>query len=186
MAELTLWKTNKRMSKCVVLIMCHYIISHTVKLPMCIFDQLINSPLISISVPFATGMTFAITISFHCCTTYHHSFCCSNNLDWANLFLLYGRAIRVGLTPYDERHLTVKVARGEGADVADILPLIRDLRVHDNQRWVHCGFAAPKAHTSRPRPKCCRQGRAEKVGERQRPWKREGDEEGKSQCDTKN
>lgn len=66
------------------------------------------------------------------------------------------RAIKERLTPYDERHFIVKVARGEGADSAGVFPLVRDIGVHDDQRRVHSGFAGFKAHTLSPHPKRCR------------------------------
>lgn len=73
-----------------------------------------------------------------------------------------------GLTPYDERHVIVKVARGEGADSAGVFPLVWDLCAHDDQRRVHGGFIAFKAHTLRPRPKRCRQRDKHKEKERQK------------------
>lgn len=60
--------------------------------------------------------------------------------------------MREGLTPHGERHLCVKVAEGEGADVADVIPLIRHLCAHDDQRRVQGGVAAFEVHTLRPRP----------------------------------
>lgn len=68
------------------------------------------------------------------------------------------------LTPYDERHLTVKVARGEGADSAGVFPLVGDPCAQDDQRRVHGGLAVFEAHALGPRPVCCRQREASEKG----------------------
>lgn len=54
--------------------------------------------------------------------------------------------LREALTPYDEGHLVVKVAGGEGADSAGVNPLVGDICAHDDQRRVVGGLAALEAH----------------------------------------
>ena len=70
--------------------------------------------------------------------------------------------------------------------MADVFPLVSDLRAHDDQRWVDGGVAAFEAHTSRPRPKRCRKKeREEKAGGKAKEGRELKDRVGEK-CDTKN
>lgn len=56
--------------------------------------------------------------------------------------------MRQRLTPHNEPHPTVEVAKREGADAADVSPLVGHLSAHDDQRRVHDGVAVLEAHTA--------------------------------------
>lgn len=56
-----------------------------------------------------------------------------------------------GLTIHKEWQLCLKVSKGESADMAGVLPLIRDLCDLDDQRRVLGGLDAFKLHTIGPR-----------------------------------